>query len=105
MIESCSDCTLELQIGRRALERLSDGHHVIILADIVVLKAASAGRGSYNVGTEAVRMEAYRAGATWCGGALERGDGAALEPLAQLRDALGGVGAAAHVVEAAEHVA
>ena len=55
MIESCSDCTLELQIGRRALERLSDGHHVIILADIVVLKAVSAGRGvinggSYNVG-------------------------------------------------------
>jgi hypothetical protein len=28
-----------------------------------------------------------------CGGALERGDGAALEPLAQLGEAHGGVGA------------
>ena len=37
-----------------------------------------------------------------CGGALERGDGAALQPLAQLGDALGGVGAVAIVVEAAE---
>ena len=36
-----------------------------------------------------------RAGATVHGGALERGDGAAREPLAQLGDALGGVGAAA----------
>ena len=27
----------------------------------------------------------------WCGGALERGDGAALEPLKQLGYALGGV--------------
>ena len=43
--------------------------------------------------------------ATRCSGALERGDSTAPEPLAQLRDALGGVGAAAHVVEAAEHVA
>jgi hypothetical protein len=41
----------------------------------------------------------------WCGGgALERGDGAALEPLAQLGDALGGVGAAAFPVKAAELV-
>ena len=37
-----------------------------------------------------------------CGGALERGDGAAPEPLAQLGDALDGVGAAAIPVEAAE---
>ena len=42
-----------------------------------------------------------------CGGALERGDGAALEPLAQLGDALGGVGARTTgvIVEAAELVA
>ena len=38
----------------------------------------------------------------WGGGALERGHGAPLEPLAQLRDALGGVGAIAERVEAAE---
>ena len=39
------------------------------------------------------------------GGALERGHGAPLEPLAQLGDALGGVGAAAALVDAAELVA
>ena len=37
-------------------------------------------------------------------GALERGHGAPLEPLAQLGDALGGVGAAASIIEAAELV-
>ena len=36
------------------------------------------------------------------GGALERGHGAALEALAQLVDALGGVGAAAAIIKAAE---
>ena len=40
----------------------------------------------------------------WCGGALERGDGATLEPLAQLGDALSGVGAVAIVADAAELV-
>ena len=38
------------------------------------------------------------------GGALERGHGASLEPLAQLGDALGGVGAFAKLIEAAERV-
>ena len=38
------------------------------------------------------------------GGALERGHGAPLEPLAQLGDALRSVGAAALVVDAAELV-
>ena len=52
-----------------------------------------------------MRKEALcRAGAT-CGGALERGDGAALEPLTQLGDALDGVGADAIGAEAAELVA
>ena len=37
-------------------------------------------------------------------GALERGHGAPLEPLAQLGDALGGVGAVAFAVDAAELV-
>ena len=46
-----------------------------------------------------------RAGAIRCGGALERGDGAALEPPAQLGDAHGGVGAAANGVDAAEPIA
>ncbi len=36
--------TLEPQVGRRALERLLDGL-LGILAEIVVLKAVSAGRG------------------------------------------------------------
>ena len=38
------------------------------------------------------------------GGAPERGHGAPLEPLAELGDALGGVGAAALMIEAAELV-
>ena len=38
------------------------------------------------------------------GGALQRGHGAPLEPLAQLRDALRSVGAMTHQVEAAEMV-
>ena len=38
----------------------------------------------------------------WGGGALERGHGAALERLAQLGDALGGVGAVTIMIEAAE---
>ena len=38
------------------------------------------------------------------GGALERGHGAPLEPLAQLGDALRGVGAAAITVDTAERV-
>ena len=38
------------------------------------------------------------------GGALERGHGAFLEPLAQLGDALGGVGAFTFPIEAAELV-
>ena len=45
-----------------------------------------------------------RAGARVCGGALERGDGATPEPLAQLGDALGGVGAFTIGAEAAELV-
>ena len=39
------------------------------------------------------------------GGALERGHGATLEALAQLGDALGGVGAVAATIDAAELVA
>ena len=39
-----------------------------------------------------------------CGGALDRGDGAAPEPLAQLGDALGAVGAVTIVADAAELV-
>ena len=54
---------------------------------------------------EAVRMEAHVERALRCGSALERGDGAALEPLAQLGDAFGGVGATAiAIADAAEVV-
>ena len=40
----------------------------------------------------------------WGGGTLERGHGALLEPLAQLGDALGGVGALASPIDATELV-
>ena len=40
----------------------------------------------------------------WGGGALERGHSAPLERLAQLGDALSGVGAVADIIEAAELV-
>ena len=40
----------------------------------------------------------------WGGGAPKRGHGAALEPLAELDDALGGVGAVTLIIEAAELV-
>ena len=40
----------------------------------------------------------------WGSGALQRGHGAPLEPLAQLRDALGGVGALSKLVQAADLV-
>ena len=43
-----------------------------------------------------------RASTGWC--ALQRGHGASLEPLAQLGDALGGVGAFAAIINAAELV-
>ena len=41
----------------------------------------------------------------WCGAAPKRGDGAALEALAEHIDGLGSVGALSHEVEAAELVA
>eukprot|EP00964_Phaeocystis_antarctica_P118566 scaffold82349_cov62-Phaeocystis_antarctica.AAC.4 len=50
-------------------------------------------------------MGADRKANTRRGGALERGHGATLEALAQLGDALGGVGAVAATIEAAELVA
>ena len=40
----------------------------------------------------------------WGGGALERGYGASLKRLAQLGDALGGVGAVASLIKTAELV-
>ena len=63
--------------------------------------------GGHTLLADAARKEAYGEGATLrCGGALERGDGGAPEPLKQLDDALGGVGAVAKLVlEAAELVA
>ena len=53
---------------------------------------------------ECQRGADIKANAFGAGGALERGHGAPLEPLAQLGDALGGVGATALPVEAAELV-
>ena len=45
-----------------------------------------------------------KANTTVGGGGLKRGHGASLEPLAQLGDALRGVGAVARTVDAAEQV-
>ena len=61
-------------------------------AEMVGAQAASRGEGGGGC-----QLGLAREGALRCGGALERGDGAALEPLAQLGDALGGVGAVAAV--------
>ena len=46
-------------------------------------------------------MQCVRGSVVWSG-ALERGDGASLEALAQRVDALGGVGTTAILVDAAE---
>jgi hypothetical protein len=51
-----------------------------------------------------VSMGRVRSGGHWGGGALERGHGATLEPLAQLGDALGGVIAVAAASKTAESV-
>ena len=50
-----------------------------------------------------VAMGVDRKASTRGGGALERGHGASLERLAELGDALGGVGAAS-ILDAAQHV-
>ena len=63
-------------------------------AEVVVGQTAK-GKGGLSMGAD---TKASGGG----GGALERGHGAALEPLAQLGDALCGVGAIAFGIEAAE---
>ena len=45
-----------------------------------------------------------KANALWGGGAPKRGHGAPLQPIAELGDALGGVGAVTLIIEAAELV-
>ena len=67
--------------------------------ELVAVQAASKGGGGRGCQWGLARERALR-----CGGALERGDGASLEPLAQLCDALGGVSATATIGEAAEPV-
>ena len=69
-------------------------------AELVLAQPASKGEGGGGCQRGLARERALR-----CGGAPERGDRAALKPLAQLGDALGGVGAAAIAAEAAELVA
>ena len=66
-------------------------------AELVAEQAASKGESGGGCQQGSTRERALR-----CGSALERGDGAAPEPFAQLGDALGGVVAAATLVEAAE---
>eukprot|EP00964_Phaeocystis_antarctica_P015567 scaffold8619_cov52-Phaeocystis_antarctica.AAC.2 len=74
-------------------------------AEMVEAQAASRGEGGDGCQMGLPICQERAEGALRCGCALERGDGAAREPLAQLGDALAGVGAAATVVEAAELVA
>ena len=68
-------------------------------AELVAAQAASKGESGGGCQQGSTRERALR-----CGSALERGDGAAPEPFAQLGDALGGVVAAATGAEAAELV-
>ena len=90
----------------RDLRLLEDGSECggALVSDAVVEETAKHGRGpggerpgvSMGVDTKANMLGG--------GGALERGNGAPLDPLAQLGDALRGVGAAASIIEAAELV-
>ena len=69
-----------------------------------LLSRLSVGEGKVSRG-EVSRGADTKANTFGGGGALERGNGAPLEPLAQLGDALRGVGAASLPVDAAELVA
>ena len=71
------------------------------MAEVVGRDTASTGA---EAGAEACQGALTQKQTLWGGGALERGHGAPLEPLAHLGDALSGVGAATHVVDAAELV-
>ena len=95
---------------------LEDGDHSLLedgcerggalSSNIVPAETANEGQ-SMNVAGEQGCQRALTQKQTLCGGggALERGHGASLEPLAQLSDALGGIGASAvKLIEAAELV-
>ena len=86
----------------RPLEEGSKRNSAIV-SDVVARETAQHGRGW---GGERAGMSTGvdTKSNTWGAGALERGHGAPLEPLAQLGDALGGVDAVAAPVEATELV-
>ena len=75
-----------------------------VVGEVVLTHTASRGRG-WDGETSRVSTGADTKANTRGGSALERGQGAPLEPLAQLGDALGGVGAVTVPVEATELVA
>eukprot|EP00964_Phaeocystis_antarctica_P009108 scaffold4936_cov73-Phaeocystis_antarctica.AAC.3 len=93
---------MELAPRLRARGRMGHGERVgvserggALVADGIVPDTARDGGGSKRAGADR---------GAWGGGALQRGHGAPLEPLAQLDDALGGVGALTELVDATELV-
>ena len=70
-------------------------------AEAVIPETASMGAGA---GAEGCQWALTQTRTLWGGGAPKRGHGAALEPLAELDDALGGVGAVTLIIAAAEMV-
>jgi hypothetical protein len=70
----------------------------------ILLASRLRARGGEGNGERVTGCQGVLTRHSWGGGAPERGHGASLERLAQLGDALGGVGAVAHEVEAAELV-
>ena len=86
---------------RVALEALSESGGSFG-PEAVVAQTASMGA---EVGAEACQGALTRKQTLQGGGALQRGHGAPLEPLAELGDALGGVGAVAITIDTAELVA
>ena len=78
---------------------------VAILVDATELVVSQTAMGGTRVVSEQVCQRALTQKQTlWGGGALQRGHGAPLEPLAQLGDALGSVGAITMFIDTAEHV-
>ena len=103
--------TQESVRGRGALELgdlrlLEDGGELrgAFGSDVVLLETVNERRGEDGETEGVSRGADTKANAFGAAGALQRGHGAPLEPLAQLGDALRGVRAATHEVEAAELV-
>ena len=99
----CPSSLLERLQGRIALEALGERRGALV-SDAVASEPVNerwSGDGERSGVSRGADTKANTLGA---GGALQRGHGALLERLAQLGDALGGVGAAAILIEATDLV-